>query len=56
MISKVQNLVLNMSSGLLPKDLTKDEVDLLVEEYGEEWFEELGFSEDKYEKPNFKKE
>lgn len=51
-ISEVGNLLLNMSGGLLPEHLSKDEVDLLVEEYGENWFCELGY-DDSYNKPEF---
>jgi len=50
-ISEVDNLLLNMSSGLLPKDLSASEVSLLESKYGENWFEKLGYSEPGYEKP-----
>ncbi len=50
-LSKVENILLNMQGGLLPKDLTKEEVELLEKEYGKDWFIELGFNIDKYEKP-----
>jgi hypothetical protein len=55
-MSEVDNLLLNMMSGVLPEYLTEDEVELLIDEYGENWFEELGYSEPEYKKPNFKKE
>lgn len=58
---KVNNLLLNMSSGLLPKDLTEDEVEMLQkradEQYGEntDWFIKLGYSEPKYQRSKFDK-
>ena len=54
--SDVENLLLNMSAGLQPKDLTQDEVNLLIDKYGINWFEELGYSEPKFEKPKFNME
>lgn len=48
----IANLLLNMSAGLLPKDLSKNEVKSLEDFYGKDWFEKLGYSEPKYEKPN----
>lgn len=45
------NLVLNMYSGLLPKSLTAKEVLILDIVLGENWFEELGYTEPEYEKP-----
>jgi len=50
-MTEIENLVLNMSGGLLPKDLQKDEIILLEKEYGKEWFEKLGYSEPEYKKP-----
>ena len=47
------NLVLNMSGGLLPKNLMKDEVKLLEGVYGKDWFEDLGYDEVNYIKPVF---
>lgn len=47
------NLIINMSGGLLPEHLTKDEVSLLVARYGDGWFEKLGYSEPEYKKPVF---
>jgi hypothetical protein len=49
-INKLDNLLLNLLSGLLPKDLSKSEIVLLQKEFGENWFEELGYN-DNYEKP-----
>lgn len=49
-ISEADHLLLNLSSGLLPENLSQREVGLLREKYGSNWFEELGYSE-----PNFKR-
>jgi hypothetical protein len=54
-IDDYANLILNMSGGLLPEDLIEDEVILLIEKDGEDWFEKLGYSEPKYKKPVFTK-
>lgn len=51
--SKVENILLNMQGGLLPKDLTKKEVKILKKEYGKDWFKILGYDENKYQKPKF---
>mgnify|MGYP003588117885 FL=1 len=45
------NLILNMTSGLLPKDLQKEEIALLERRFGANWFEALGYYEPEYEKP-----
>lgn len=47
----IVNLLLNMSGGLLPEHLTEAEVNLLKDKFGEEWFEELGYSEPEYKRP-----
>ncbi len=52
-IDDVTNLLLNMSGGLLPEDLSEEEVNMLKEKYGEDWFEELGYTEPEYRKPKF---
>lgn len=39
-----------MASGLLPEHLSKDEVELLISGYGENWFYKLGY-DDSYNKP-----
>lgn len=44
-LDKIDNLLLNLAGGLLPKDLTEDEVDLLKERYDENWFNQLGYTE-----------
>lgn len=51
--TEVGNLLLNMSAGVLPEHLTKDEVELLEKEYGENWFEKLGYSEPEYKRSVF---
>lgn len=48
----VNNLILNMSGGLLPKDLQPDEIKALIKRYGNEWFEVLGYTEPDYTKPH----
>lgn len=42
---KTNNILLNMSGGLLPVDLSQDEIDLLKERFGPEWFHKLGYKE-----------
>lgn len=49
--TEVENIVLNMSGGLLPENLTQSEILLLKKEYGENWFEKLGYSEPEYKRP-----
>jgi hypothetical protein len=34
-----------LKSGILPKDLDDDEVNLLVEIYGNEWYKEFGYTQ-----------
>ena len=48
----VNNLLMNMSSGLLPEKLSKEDVNLLKENLGNNWFEDLGYTEN-YKKPSF---
>lgn len=53
-VSDLENLLLNLHGGLRPKHLTKEEVELLEEEYGEDWFEDMGYDDyESYEKPEF---
>ncbi len=47
----IDNLLLNMSSGLLPEHLRKDEINLLDKKYGKNWFTKLGYTEPDYKKP-----
>lgn len=51
--SEVENLLLNMSAGLLPENLSENEVNLLIDEYGANWFEVLGYNTQEYKKPKF---
>jgi hypothetical protein len=49
---KTNNLLLNMTGGLLPEDLTKDEIWLLKQRFGVDWFNNLGYRElDGYKRP-----
>lgn len=52
-ISDLDNLLLNMSAGLLPENLDKEEVDLLESVYGKNWFHELGYTEDNYNRSKY---
>ena len=47
-----ENLMFNLSSGLKPCELTKDECNLMIKEYGDNWFYKLGY-DDSYEKPKY---
>lgn len=47
------NLVLNMSAGLLPENLSKEETEILRNQFGENWFEELGYYEPNYKRSAF---
>jgi hypothetical protein len=40
-----------IKSGLLPEDLTNDEVCLLQEAYGKEWYKRYGFTESQVPEP-----
>lgn len=47
------NLLLNMSGGLLPEHLTKDETNMLEARFGPDWFHKLGYKEeDGYKNPS----
>jgi hypothetical protein len=52
-IDEVDNLLLNMKAGLLPRDLTESEVFLLEERFGDDWFTELGYTEEKHDRSPF---
>lgn len=39
------NLLLNMSGGLLPEYLSEDEIQLLEKRFGQDWFHKLGYAE-----------
>ena len=49
--TRLENLLLNLSSGLLPENLSQEEVDLLVDRIGENWFEDLGYNDRDYKRP-----
>jgi hypothetical protein len=51
-LSYLENLLLNMSAGLLPINLSRGEIEMLIEKYGPDWFEKLGYTEPEYEKPD----
>lgn len=40
-----------IKAGLLPEDLTEDEVSLLCEAYGKEWYKKFGFKESEVPEP-----
>jgi hypothetical protein len=50
-IERIDNLLLDMSGGLLPENLSGNEVDLLKQQFGDDWFIVLGYSEPEYKKP-----
>ena len=50
-MDKVTNLLLNMSSGLQPEELSKSEIELLKSKFGNNWFEILGYREPEYKHP-----
>jgi len=50
-LDALDNLIMNMSAGLLPENLCVSEINLLKQKYGDNWFEKLGYSEPKYKKP-----
>ena len=51
MFDEIDNLLMNMSAGLLPEHLCVAEVNLLKQKYGENWFEKLGYTELAYKRP-----
>lgn len=50
---EIENLIFNLQGGLPLERLTKDEVDLLVSKYGDNWFEALGYDDESYSRPVF---
>lgn len=50
---EAENLLLNMSGGLLPEYLSDDEVKVMIARYGENWFEDMGYTEPMYKKPAY---
>lgn len=41
-ISDADNILFNLSGGLLPKDLSERECKVLEEEHGKDWFTKIG--------------
>lgn len=55
-VDETTNILMNMSSGLLPQSLTQHECELVEERLGKNWFEDLGYDNDEmYSKPCFAK-
>lgn len=50
-INDLNNLLLNMSAGLVPINLSKNEREILAKEFGPNWFDELGYKEPEYQRP-----
>lgn len=53
--NELNNLLLNLSCNLLPENLQGSEIELLKREYGEDWFNILGYNEKEYVHPEKKK-
>ena len=52
-LEPVDYLLLAMSAGKLPVDLSQDEVELLEKEEGKFWFKKLGYTDALYARPTF---
>lgn len=50
--SEFENLLLNLSAGLKPENLSNEEISLMEANLGLEWFEKLGYSQPEYRKPS----
>lgn len=50
-IDKTTNILLNMNGGLLPEQLSEDEIKLLQEKFGDDWFYKLGYNDQEYKNP-----
>lgn len=48
-----ENLYFNLISGLLPENLSESEVNMLKENLGDNWFEELGYHEPEYKRSRY---
>ena len=49
---ETNNILLNMSGGLLPENLSENEIKLLEQRFGKDWFHKLGYEEkDGYRNP-----
>ena len=44
-LDSIDSLLVLMSAGLLPKDLTEEETQTLKERFGEDWFVVMGYDE-----------
>lgn len=49
-MTDLDNLLINLAMGLPPESLSKDEMKMLEDKYGPDWFGVLG-----YEKPDWKR-
>jgi hypothetical protein len=52
-ITDLDNLLIQMKAGLLPEQLDIEEVNMLREVYGINWFNELGYTEDNYNRSKY---
>ena len=52
-IPEYLNISLNMTAGLLPEHLTENEHKILVEQYGDNYFVALGYTEPEYKRCPF---
>ena len=48
-----ENLYFNLISGLLPENLSESEVNLLKQNLGDNWFEDLGYHEPEYKRSRY---
>lgn len=44
-LDSIDSLLVLMSAGLLPKDLTEEEAQTLRERFGDDWFVVMGYDE-----------
>lgn len=50
----IGEILMKLSNGLLPGQLSTDQINLLKKEYGVDWFTKLGYTEPKYINPENK--
>jgi len=50
-MDKLDNLLMNMNAGLLPENLCEDEIKILKDKYGDDWFHKLGYCDSQYKNP-----
>jgi hypothetical protein len=50
-INKLDTILLSLAEGLLPEELSQDDIFELITEYGKYWFYILGYNEIHYRKP-----